>query len=84
MTQRANTAKTLLSEQQHLLGFVDCGREHIVRRASSAKVFVVQPVPSPIQQKYRGLPHPGRRAPPRHPPEQAMTREREKSLADEN
>ena len=63
MTQRANTAKALLSEQQHLLGFVNCGGEHMVRRASSAKVFVVEPGPitDPAKVSAVAAPRPARK-----------------------
>jgi hypothetical protein len=63
MAQSANTAKALLSKQQHLLGFVNCGGEHLVRRASSAKIFVVEPGPitDPAKVSAVATPRPARK-----------------------
>ena len=47
MTNRTKIAKALLSEQEQLIGFMKCSGEHMVQRASSAKVYV--PETSPIK-----------------------------------
>ena len=63
MTHKANTAKGFLSKDKHLLGFVNCGGEHMVRRASSAKVYVVEPGPitDPAKVSAVAAPRPARK-----------------------
>lgn len=64
MTDRAKTAKALLSKQQHLIGFKKCSGEHMVQRASSAKVYVVEPSPTSDPAKISAVaaPRPARKS----------------------
>jgi hypothetical protein len=63
MTDRAKTAKALLSEQEHLIGFMKCSGEHLVRRASSAKVYVPEtsPIKNPATISAVAAPRPARK-----------------------
>jgi hypothetical protein len=45
MNDKAKTARALLSREQCLIGFMKCNGEQMAQRASSAKVFVVEPSP---------------------------------------
>jgi hypothetical protein len=64
MMDGAKIAKALLSNQDRLIGFMKCSSEHMVQRASSAKVYGVEPSPisDPAKVSPIAAPRPARKS----------------------
>jgi hypothetical protein len=64
MTDRVKAAKALLGKQQHLIGFTKCSGQHMVQRASSAKVYVPESSPpsDPAKISAVAAPRPARKS----------------------